>query len=173
MVDIHVEAHANGIGGHDVVDVARLVERHLRIAGARAEGAQHNGGTAALAADEFRRRIDHVGREGDDGRAPRQAGQLLLAGVQQLREARARHEAGARQQLLEDGAHGGGAQQHRLVAAAAGHHAVGEDVATLEIGAELHLVDGEEGHVDVGWHGLDGADPVAALKAPARRGAWL
>ena len=59
--------------------------------------------------------------------------------------------------------HGGGTQQHRLVAAAAVQHAVGEDVAALEIGAELDFVDGEEGHVDVGGHRLDGAHPVARL----------
>ena len=53
----------------------------------------------------------------------------------------------------------------RLVACRARlQHAVGEDVAALEIGAKLDLVDGEEGHVDIGGHGLHGADPVARVR---------
>ena len=39
--------------------------------------------------------------------------------------------------------------------------AVGEHVAALGIGGELHLVDGEEIDVDLARHGLDGADEVA------------
>ena len=163
MVHIHVKAHAHGIGGHDVIDVTRLIQCHLRIAGAWAECPKHHGGTAVLAANEFCRGIDHVGREGDDGRAAGQARELLLASVEQLRESRARDEGDAWQQLLEYGAHGARTQQHRLVTAAAVDDAVGEDVAALEVSAELHLVDGEEGHLDVGWHRLDGADPVARL----------
>ena len=41
--------------------------------------------------------------------------------------------------------------------------AVGEDVAAVEVLAELDLVDGDEAHVEVARHGLDGADPVARL----------
>ncbi len=38
---------------------------------------------------------------------------------------------------------------------------VGENVAALGIGRELDLVDGEEVHIHVARHGLDGRDPVA------------
>ena len=38
---------------------------------------------------------------------------------------------------------------------------VGENVTAFEIGAELDLVDGEEGHLDIGRHGLDGRHPEA------------
>ena len=31
-IDVHVEAHADGVGGNHVVDLARLVERDLGIA---------------------------------------------------------------------------------------------------------------------------------------------
>ena len=40
-------------------------------------------------------------------------------------------------------------------------HAVGEDVAALEVAGELDLVDGEEGGVGLRRHRLDRADPVA------------
>src|SRR5262249_37808003 len=43
MVDVEVEAHADSIGCNKIFDVAFLIERHLRIAGPRAEGPQNNG----------------------------------------------------------------------------------------------------------------------------------
>ena len=39
MVDVEIEAHADGVGGDQIVDVAGLVERDLRVAGARADSA--------------------------------------------------------------------------------------------------------------------------------------
>ena len=70
----------------------------------------------------------------------------------------------AGQQLLDHRPHGGGAEHQRLLAAAAVEHAVGEDVAALEIGAELHLVDRDEGHVEIARHRLDGGDPEARVR---------
>ena len=58
-----------------------------------------------------------------------------------------------------------GAEHQRLLASAAVEHAVGEDMAALEIGAELHLVDGEEGDVEIARHRLDGRDPDSADSA--------
>ena len=79
VVDVEVEAHADGVGGDQEVDVARLEELDLGVAGARAERAQHHRRAAALAADQLGDGVDLVGREGDDGRAARQAGDLLRA----------------------------------------------------------------------------------------------
>src|SRR6516162_5826606 len=56
------------------------------------------------------------------------------------------------------------AEHQRLLASPAVEHAVGEDMAALEVGGELHLVDGEEGDVEVTWHGLDGGDPIARAR---------
>ena len=36
VVDIEIEAHADGIGGHKEIDIARLIKCNLRVAGARA-----------------------------------------------------------------------------------------------------------------------------------------
>ena len=44
--------------------------------------------------------------------------------------------------------HGGGAQHQGLLARAPIEHAVGEDMAAVEIGAELDLVDRQEGDVE-------------------------
>ena len=58
VIDVEVEAHADGVGGDQEIDVARLVERHLGVARARAERTEHDGRTAALAADQLGDGID-------------------------------------------------------------------------------------------------------------------
>ena len=67
----------------------------------------------------------------------------------------------ARQEPLHHRPDGLRAEHQRLLAAAPMQHAVGEDVAALEIGAELHLVDRKEGDIKVARHRLDGRDPIA------------
>ena len=66
VIDVEVEAHADGIGRDEEVDVARLVERDLGVARARGQRAQHHRGAAALTADQLGDRVDLAGREGDD-----------------------------------------------------------------------------------------------------------
>ena len=36
-------------------------------------------------------------------------------------------------------------------------------MATVGIGGQLNLVDGEEIDIEVAWHGFDGADPIAGV----------
>ena len=165
VIDVEIEAHADGVGGDQIVDVARLVERDLGVARARRQRAEHDRGAAALAADQFGDGVNLVGRERDDRAASRQPRELAVAGMDQRRQPRPLHDVGAAQQPLDHRPHGGGAQHQRLLAAAAVEHAVGEDMAALEIGAELHLVDGDEGEVEIARHGLDGGDPVARVRA--------
>ncbi len=81
VVDVEIEPHADGIGGDDEVDVAGLIERDLGVAGSGRQGAEHDGGAAALAPYELGDRIDVVGREGDDGRARGKTRDLLFARV--------------------------------------------------------------------------------------------
>ena len=163
MVDIEVEAHADGIGGDEVVHVARLVERHLRVAGAGAQRTHDDGRTAALATDQFADRIDLVGREGDDGRTARQARDLLLAGIGKVRHARPGYRGDALQEPFQNAAHGGGAEQQRFLPPAQIEDAVGEDVPALEVAGELDLVDGNEGGVRLARHRLDRADGEARI----------
>ena len=143
-----------------IVDIAGLVERDLRVAGAWAERAQHHRRAAALAADQLGDGVDLVGREGDDGAAAWQPRELLRAGIGKVRQARPGDNRNAAQQALEDAAHGGGTQQQRFLAAAQMQDAIGEDVAALEIAGELHLVDRHEGSVRLARHRLDRADRV-------------
>ena len=69
----------------------------------------------------------------------------------------------ARDQRLDERAHGRGADEQRLLAAALVQQPIGEDVAAVEVGGELDLVDRDEGEVEVARHRLDGRDPVARL----------
>ena len=164
VIDVEIETHADGVGRDQIIDVAGLIERDLRVAGARRQRAEHDGGAAALAADQFGDRVNFIGREGDDGRAARQPGEFFLAREGELRQARPADDARARQQPLDHRPHGGGAEHQRLFAAAPVQHAVGEDVAAVEIGGELDFVDGEEGDVEIARHGLDGGDPEARIR---------
>ena len=106
----------------------------------------------------------------------------------QLRQPRAADDADAGQQPFDDRPHGGGAEHQRLLAAAPVQHAVGEDVAALEIGGELDFVDGKERDVEIatasprrwqtqkrGLGGLIFSSPVtsATASAPTRSTARL
>ena len=61
MIDVHVQAHADGVGGYQEIDLTGLVEGDLGVAGARREAAHHHRGASALAADQFGDRVDLVG----------------------------------------------------------------------------------------------------------------
>ena len=90
VVDVHVEAHADGVGRHQKLHFARLEQRHLRVARARRQRAHHHRRAAALAANQFGDAVDRLGGEGDDRAARRQARYFLLAFVGQLGKAVAR-----------------------------------------------------------------------------------
>ena len=99
MVQVEVQPHADGVGRHKEIHIAILVKFHLGVTGARAETPHHHGGPAALAAHEFGDLVDLGRAEGDDGAAPRQAGQLFRTGKAQHRHALARLEPGVGQHL--------------------------------------------------------------------------
>src|SRR5580700_4996022 len=53
MVDVEIEAHADGVGGNEIIDVAGLIERDLGVARTRRQCAEHDGSAAALAPDQL------------------------------------------------------------------------------------------------------------------------
>ena len=73
MVDIHVQPHANGIGGDQKIDLARLIHLDLGVSGARAQAAHHNGRAAALLANSLGNGINIIGRKSRHGAASGQA----------------------------------------------------------------------------------------------------
>ena len=164
VIQVQVEAHADGVGGDQIVDLAGLEHGDLGVARARAERAQHHGGAAALAAQELGHGVDLGRGEGDHGRARRQARQLARAAVGERREARPGDDLGLGHQPAQDRTDRLGAQEHGLFQAARVQQAVGEDVAPVRIGAELDLVDAQEGDRPVERHGFDGAQEVARAR---------
>ena len=74
VIDVEIEAHADGVGGDQIIDVAGLIERDLRVARARRQRAEHHRGAAALAADQFGDGVNLLGRERDDGASAAAAG---------------------------------------------------------------------------------------------------
>ncbi len=97
VIDVEIEPHADGVGRHQVVDLAGLIELDLGIAGARRQRAEHDRGAAALAADQFGDGVNFLGGKRDDGGAARQPRQLFLAGEGKLRQPRPADDAGAGQ----------------------------------------------------------------------------
>ena len=83
MVNIHVQAHADGIGGDQIVDLASLIQSRLGIAGARAERTHYHSRAAALTAHQFGQGVHISGREGDDGAAAGQTREFLFTAIRQ------------------------------------------------------------------------------------------
>ncbi len=163
MVEIHVEAHADRVGGDEIIDLARLEQSDLRVARARRQRAQDHGGAAALAPHQLGQR-EHVGDgEGDDGAARRQARHLLGADIAQGGKARAADELRLGHEPPQQRADRVGAEQHGLGQAARVQQPVGEDMAALGVAAELDLVDGEEIDRPVERHRFDGADEIGGI----------
>ncbi len=163
MVDVHVEAHADGVGRDEKVDLAGLEELDLRVAGARAQGPHHHRRAAPMAPDEFSDGVDRVGREGDDSAAPRQAGQLPRPVVAQRRQALAELERGVGTEAAHERRDGRRAHEHRLRGAARMQKPVGEHMAALGVGAELDFVDREELDLAVERHRFDRADKISRI----------
>src|SRR5260370_6710568 len=163
VADVEMGPHADRIGGDEIVDVAGLVEFDLGIAGARRKCTKYNGSAATLPPDQLRDRVNLVGRKRHDRGTAWLAGNLLLAGVNELRQARAAEDVGAREQFFHHRTDRGGAQNQRLLAPSAIEHAVRENMAALESGAELARADRHESHVEIARHRLDRRHPEAGI----------
>ena len=164
MVDVHVEAHADGVGGDQVIDLAFLVHGDLGVAGARAERAEDHRRAAALPAHQLGQAIDFRCREGDDGGARLQARRLALAGIAERRKPRPGVEFGLGHQLADQGLDDVGTQEHGLVAAPRAEQPFGEDVAAVGVGAHLDFVDADERRLAVQGHRFRRAQEIARAR---------
>ena len=159
VIDLEIQTHPDGVGCDQEIDVARLVDLDLRVAGARAERSQNDCSAAALPADQFGDGVNVVGREGDDGAARRQPRDLSGAGICQHRHARPGHDVHPRDELLDDAAHGRRTEEKRLILSPQVQNPVGENVPPLQISSQLDLVDSDKRGIHLGRHGFHGADP--------------
>ncbi len=163
VVDVQVQPHPDGVRGHEVIHLARLVEGDLRVASARGEGPEHEGRPPALAAQPLRDRVELAHGEDNDRAPAGELPELPGRGVAQGGEARARQEAGVRQQAPEQGADCLRPDQHGLELPAGVQDALREDVAALAVRGELYLVHRQEVHPAIHRHGLDRAEEVAGM----------
>ena len=67
MRDIKVQPHADCVSGDEIIHLARLKHRHLRISGTRRQRAHHDRRPATHPAQGFGHRIYLFDRKGDDG----------------------------------------------------------------------------------------------------------
>src|SRR4029079_958447 len=86
VVDVEIEAHADGVGRYQVVDVTRLIESNLRVARARRKRAKHDCCPSPLPTDQLGDGVNFFRRESNDCRSRWQTRQLLLPGVSQSRQ---------------------------------------------------------------------------------------
>ncbi len=163
VVHVHVQAHADRVGGDQEVDLLVLIQRHLRVAGARAEAPHHHRTAAAAAADQLGDRVYLAGTECHDRAARRQAGQLLRPDMGELAQARPRLDLRLRHQAFEQRADDLGAEEHGFHHAARVQQAVGENVAAVGVGTELNLVHRDELGAAVERHRFHRAGEPARL----------
>ena len=163
MVHIEIEPHADGIGGDQIIHFARLIEFDLRIAGARRQSAQHNGGTAALPPHQFGDRINLLSGKSDNGRTARQPHDFHIPRIGQLRQAGPRHDMQARQKRRQNGPHGFRADQQCFLAAAHIEQAVGKHMAAVKIRRQLNFINGHKGKLQILRHGFDRCHPITGI----------
>ena len=160
VVDIQVQTHADGVRGHQIVDVSVLVHLNLRIPRAWAKRAHHHCDPALLAAHQFCNGIEVIDREAHNGRAPRHPAQLFRSGVDQLRESLAPQELHVGDQPRNHRPHGVRAHEQGFLRAAHMQQAVSKDVAPLGIRAELDFINGNKVGAQTQRHRLDCCDPI-------------
>ncbi len=164
MRHIHIQPHADRIGGDEIIDLARLEHRHLGVAGARGERAHHHRRAAAQPPQHLGDRIDFFSGEGDDHRSLGQPRKLARAAIAQRGKARAgvddrigHQRAHHRPQTLR-------AQDHRFVAAARAQQPIGEDMAALGVCPQLRLVERDEAERTIERHAFGRAQEPARAR---------
>ena len=160
MFQVEIQAHADGVGRHQVLDIPVLIKRDLRVACAGRQRPHHHRCAALLPPYQLSDCVDLIGREGDDSRPCGQAADFLDPGVGQGGQPGPRGDPRARQQRLNAPAHGVGAQKQRLPPPARAQQPVGKDMAAVRVGAKLDLVHRDEIRAPIQRHRLHRAEVI-------------
>ena len=164
MVDIHIQPHADSVGGDQIVHLAGLVHGHLGVSRARAQRPHYHRRAATLAAHQFGQHVNVLDRERDHRATPRQATDFGRPGIGQTRKTRPGDNRRVGDQPVNQAANGGGTQEHGLDFAAGMQQAIGEDMTALGVGSQLDFIDRQKFHVVVERHRLDGANEIAGVR---------
>ncbi len=97
VIDIEIEAHADGVGGDEVIDIAGLKQLDLGISRARRKTSEHHGGAAVLALDEFGDGVNFIGGKRDNGGAARLPRDFAVAGEFQRGQPRTGYHVDSRE----------------------------------------------------------------------------
>jgi len=150
--NVHIEAHADGIGCHEIIDFARLIHCDLRVARAWTERAHDHRRATARAAEHLGDRINFLAAEGDDDRAFGQSRQFFRACITQRGKPRTLDDFCIGDQRAHHRAQGLGTKDHRFLAPAHIEHPVGEDMPALGVRTQLRLIECGKGHIAFPWH---------------------
>ncbi len=163
MVNVHIQPHANRIGGDQIIDLSGLIHLHLGIAGAGAQCAQDNRRAAALLADRLCQFIDLIDRKGDNRTAPFQAVEFLCPGIAEGRQAGAAFDHRIGDQMPDQARHAVRPQEHGFKPSPGMQQTVCENMTPLWICTELNFIDGHEINGPIHRHGFDGTDEIARI----------
>ena len=87
VVDVKIEAHADGVCCDQIIDITILKKFNLRVAGARAETAKNHRSTATLTAYKLSDGVNILAGKSDNGGPSGQAGNLFRANIVEFRHA--------------------------------------------------------------------------------------
>jgi hypothetical protein len=162
VVEVEVQAHADGVGGDEMIHFARLIQAHLGVAGSGGEGAENERRASRLRAQALCYRVQLREGEHDQGAPPRRALEFVGSDMSKRREPWARQDLRRGHESAQQGPYGVRAEEHRFALAARVDQPLGEDVPAFAVGRKLHFVHGEE---------VDGDVHVASLRPCTRSSA--
>ena len=162
--DVHVEPHADGVGRDEIIDVARLIHRHLRVAGAGRQRSHHHRRPAARPAQHFGDRINFLRAERDDHRPFGEPREFLRASIAECRKARTLDDFSLGDERADHRAQAFRTEDHRLLATAHVEHPVGKDMPALGIRAQLCFIERRKGDVPADRHRFGGAQQPARAR---------
>ena len=160
MLDIEVQPHPDGIGRHQIIHIAILIHRDLRVARPRAQRPHHHRTAAFGAPDQLRNRIDIFNRKPDNRRPFRHPAYLFRTCEGQSRKPLLPLELHSGNKSRNRRAHGVRPQKHRLQQPPCMEQAVGEHMPPFRVSAKLDLIDHDNIGANFQRHRLGRGHPI-------------
>ncbi len=135
VVNIKVQPHADGICGHQKINITVLIKLDLRVAGAWAQRPHHNRRAALLSPQQFSDGINIVDRKPNNSRPRLHPADLFGTGIGQLGHPFAADKFNSGHQCCNRAAHCIGPKEQGLMRPTSAQKPVGKDMPPLGIGA--------------------------------------
>ncbi len=160
MIEVEVEAHTDRVRRHEVIDLARLEHRDLRVPSARRERTEDDGCTAPNVTENLGNRVDARHGERHDRASFRDARERRRTCISERGEPRTRTDFDTGHELEKRLANRVGPEKPRLEPPSRMEEPVGEDVPTFAMSRELDLVDRDEVDLTIERHRFGGRNPI-------------